>query len=225
MRTFSWYPTGELDEYGDPIITDDNCYYHWKDGHEYYSPANMGNFKSRLWEDYDNFTEVWSEMGADFEKQVEDHLMLIFNVDYRTTPNDAAWRERVMQTMNVYRGNKREFWMDEYLKEMQANKAVVTCDRVSVDLSSLYYGGSGYLVRAYVSYKIDSAVAFSEKGESYLVYVNDLGPQHQNYKDAELGEWREGYFEVKVNIDEGWDRIVITAWPFDSVNQGKLVAE
>lgn len=227
MRTFSWYPTGELDEYGDPIITDDNCYYHWKDGDEYYSPANMGNFKSRLWEDYDNFTEVWSEMGADFEKQVEDHLMLIFNVDYRTTPNDAAWRERVMQTLNVHEEaeSARVSSMDKYLKAMKENKAVVTCDRVSADLSSLYYSEGNYLIRTYVHYKIDSAASFSEKGESYLVFVNELGANHQNYKNAKLGEWREGFFEVKLNIDEGWDRIVVTAWPFDSVNQGKLVAE
>ena len=224
MRLRSWFEDG-VDEYGDPNYVEDLVFNHWTDGVDYYSPATIHTWNYRLSGKDINFGELRDEKAAEWEKQVEEHLMLIFNADYRTTPNDSAWANKVLQGLYNYGtkdGDYAKERMGVYLKDMKENKTIVVCDRVSADVSTMYTDGGSKFIRVYVHYKIESALNFNEYGVSPIIYQNS-SHWSQTYRDVTFGQWRDGYIDVEVMTTA--DRIVDLVTPADGYLKERLVAE
>ena len=224
MRQYSSFEDG-VDEYGDPNYVEDLVFNRWTDGVDYYSPATIHTWNYKLSGKAINFGELRDEKAAEWEKQVEEHLMLIFNADYRTTPNDSAWANKVLQGLYNYGtkdGDYAKERMEVYLKDMKENKTIVVCDQVSADCSTMYTDGSRKYIRVYVHYKIESALNFNEYGVSPIIYQN-YSRWSQTYRDVTFGQWRDGYIDVEVMTTA--DRIVDLVAPADGYLKERLVAE
>ncbi len=152
------------------------------------------------------------------ESAVEEYLMKAFNVDYRTTPNDAEWKNYMLEMCRGLDTNHpneivdfdRDY-IDSYLRIMKNNHTVIECDMVRAEASTLHdYYGDVY-IRCYVHYRVksyDSAEPVWVEEENMIGDVDPLlcNLTPMNYPmvrllDLEEGEWREGYFDIRINGD------------------------
>lgn len=146
---------------------------------------------------------IWAE-------QIEKHLNSIFNVDYRTIKKDKDWYQTVLETSADFdygdiTRKRLEDSINNYIYLMIRNETIIESDKIAFDMSTLY-DDSGYYVRFYVHFRINSAVeveqmkAVDELGNSALFYCQNKWPDLKNVK---LGEWRDGYFDVHVSSNKG----------------------
>lgn len=143
------------------------------------------------------------------ETEVESFLMKVFNVNYNTTPNDAAWKKYMLDMMNaqsVGSGVKEfdEALVENYFRLMKENHTIVECDMVRAEASTIHEDAAGRYIRCYVHYRV---VSFDKTDAVYVKtpeLKGDVNPilfglstknliQLDNLKK---NEWRDGYFDV-----------------------------
>lgn len=152
------------------------------------------------------------------EKAVEEYLMKTFNVDYHTTPKDAAWKNYMLEmSRGMTMGYENEIdpfsreYIDSYLDVMKKNHTVIECDMVRAEASTLheFYGDS--FIRCYVHYRVksfDSAepvwIESPEMNGPVNPLLCNLAPEYYpmvQLLDLKEGEWRDGYFDIRINED------------------------
>ncbi len=188
----------------------------WKDGCGIYATPVMyrklhGPYDSVSYRDrHEVFASVENEKKL--ETYVEEYLMKAFNVDYRTTPNDAEWKEYMYNVQSLDKSDEAkaeycEIFLSSYLNLMKENKTIIECDKVYAEASTISMGMNGTTIRCYVHYRIKSFK--STKSERVNVpgkftgYVNPLlfnasgtNLEHVYLEDVNEGEWRTGYFDI-----------------------------
>lgn len=162
--------------------------------------------------------KVWAE-------KAKEYLVASFNIDYRTIEKDQDWYNTVLsldcEYQNKYSQDNTEKYISKYIKAVVDNETIIECDKVAVDISTLYYH-LGFKLRCYVHYRVISAKDTSSKARiSPLAYTKFSYPDYENIV---LGEWRDGYFDLDVDPSDGkfnMDQLVIS----DYWNKNKVVAE
>ena len=157
-------------------------------------PVQMKTWKYKNWnkewpliEETDKYLYDWSAMA-------EKYLNYLFNVDYRTVDDD--W---VNGLSSVYVKSNIDYVDDiktYYLPKMKKNKVIVESSIIAVEPSTLYYG-RGYILRAYVKYRISASdISISDQGK--LVYAT-----YPFFKNLKNGEWREGIYDIRFDTNDG----------------------
>ena len=148
------------------------------------------------------------------EASVEEYVRKAFNVDYRTTPKDTAWKTYMRDLM---RGQSIGYGVDEfddalieqYIRLIQENHTIIECDVVRAEASTIYEDFTDHYIRCYVHYRIVSA----DSTESVKVKVPGLNGKVNpvlmtldaddvvKLTNVKLGEWRDGYYDIRISGD------------------------
>jgi len=164
------------------------------------SPKEMRTDRERVFEL--TFKEYIERYGEQYVNIVEAYLQRVFQVDYRNTPKDAAWKQFILQNnANVnsgqgYRGEAyTQFKLEAYLQSIVENQTIIECDLAASDDSLFYCDGGDWYLRCYVHYRILSAKSVKpvKAGYSRMVFSQEWGG---SYLNVVLGEWRDGYLDV-----------------------------
>jgi len=164
------------------------------------SPKEMRTDRERVFEL--TFKEYIERYGEQYVNIVEAYLQSVFQVDYRNTPKDAAWKQYILQNnANVnsgqgYRGEAyTQFKLEAYLQSIVENQTIIECDLAASDDSLFYCDGGDWYLRCYVHYRILSAKSVKpvKAGYSRMVFSQEWGG---SYLNVALGEWRDGYLDV-----------------------------
>lgn len=138
---------------------------------------------------------VWVE-------KVKDYLMAAFNINYKTIENDQKWYNTIL-TLDEEYGNEygqkiTEDRIKEYIELVIENRTIIECDKIAVDVSTLYIDSTfGLMLRCYVHYRVLSANdTISSVRVSPLAFTKYTYPDYDNIK---LGEWRNGFFDISVS--------------------------
>lgn len=160
--------------------------------------------------------------GEDATEFVEEYLMTLFNVDYRTTP-DGEWADYIMNNWSVlhtsgYPDAEERYWkmMNEYLEAMEENKSILECSDIDCDLSSFSKTRGGYTVVCRVRYRIVSAEDLENEkyfvgidGNNYCCLDNLVFKGFDKSRNTfvpgshEIGEWKEIFMNVEFSTFEG----------------------
>lgn len=142
-------------------------------------------------------TETVLALGLDkWVENAKKYLTYAFNIDYRTIKKDKDWYNTIL-SLDCENGlesqSSTENFIKQYIKAVVDNKTIIECDKVAVDKSTLY-AESGFYIRCYVHYRVIS----SKNTSSYsaLAYTKGL---YTDYDKIKLGEWRDGYFDLKLD--------------------------
>lgn len=207
---------------------EDRAFDYTVDGVDYNSPATMGSHYYTVYGEKIYIEDLMRERRYSWEEQVENHLMLILNANYKTTPKDTEWQEKVLKSLwtygTSYEENAEED-MKEYLKLMKEHKIEVECDRVVADCSTMYYDHRGTYIRAYVHFRVNSAVfddSGFQQGPVAFIYNNPMAIV-QDYTGVKLGEWQDTYVEVRVNWLSKRDVNISNAEIHLSINKEELI--
>ena len=145
------------------------------------------------------------------EKAVEEYLYKTFNVDYRTTPTDTAWRTYMRdmlrdQAMGSGVDKAHDAMVDNYLRLMKENRTVIECDFVRAEASTMFDSIDGNYIRCYVHYRVvsfDSTKKVMVSVDGLKGYINPLLFTLSTEKttlvdlcNLKAGEWRDGYFDI-----------------------------
>lgn len=168
------------------------------------APKDMRNSSKKL----GNLTyeEILAKYGDDYLKNVKEYLQRLFSVDYRTTPDDRAWFQYILEhgSQKTVRGgmNGRDFLrsqLEQYLKDMKENETKVECMLIATDSSMFYEASQNWYLRVYVKYRIVSAKTTQPPG----IYRNNIifsETMSADFDQVILGEWRDGFFDVQLGV-------------------------
>ncbi|MBE5960897.1 MAG: hypothetical protein E7256_05855 [Lachnospiraceae bacterium] len=178
----------------------------WVNLVNYAAPKDFVNFggEKKIWSIYLGprrllTSQQYYDLAAEkWEKNVEKHLELIFNVDYRNIKKDKVWYKQLLDT-DIYYGEEESdtiFRLDNYIKKAIENETIVECRKVGVDKSSVYIEAGGQIyIRAYVEYRIVSSKSLERLITSPIIFTQYSYP---NFLNVKLGEWRKCYLDVEV---------------------------
>ncbi len=173
----------------------------YKDGIDYAFPATVKSYNNKSYRfikpdgTKTNLEGMIDYNWSTWEKNLNEYLWNVFNVDYRTIDKNKKWYDAVTKTSTYHESNK--VYMDNYIKEYislaKENKTIIECDKIAFDKSGIYEGSHGTLIRVYVHYKIKSSLNNDQVLLSPLAFTFGRYP---NYNNVKLDEWRNGYFDV-----------------------------
>ncbi len=173
----------------------------YKNIEEYAAPVDIDKIK-----DFNNFKTVKEEYLDDWVGKVKTYMECVFNVDYRTI--DDNWINKILSADYTYSNDfykaDTEKEIRHYITDMKKNKTVVESSKIAVDGSSLYYFDGSYILRVYVKYRIvSSEIKYGADADELIFdnpYGNILYSRHPlvNLNKFNLGQWREGYFDVEL---------------------------
>lgn len=174
---------------------------------DYAAPIDFTKFNNgaMTWYNYNSRYKITSlallDLCADkWQKNAEQYLNLVFNVDYRTLADDKDWYQGVLETDWQYDGKiiNRER-MDKYISAAVKNKTIVESSLIGVDRSSIYTSSSAIYIRAYVRYRIISCDDTDRVSLSPIIYTAYPYP---NIDNIELGKWRDCYVDIAVMANQ-----------------------
>jgi len=176
---------------------------------ELHGPNGTSPYQYRIFEDV--------EYQSELEAFVEEYLMKTFNVDYRTTPTDTAWRSFMLGIldgliMSSDADNVEKALVDNYLDLMKKNHTKIECDKVYAEASTIYYTKGVHYIRCYVHYRVVSCDSTELvwidtehlKGDMspLLFNLSTMNGSEVDLHDLKVGEWRTGYFDIGISRDE-----------------------
>ena len=164
----------------------------------YASPAKVKYKTSKR--DYFDIQEALRLYKDEWIRKVEENLATRLNVDYRTIDKDNTWLETLRNTYFVFgnpESDKREIDnIKKYIKAVKKNKVIIKSEVIAVEPSTLYYE-SRYYVRAYVKFKVVSAMDMSKPEE---LFYGEFG----NKKELKKRISFEAVFDIGVSTSNGW---------------------
>lgn len=173
----------------------------YKDGIDYAYPATIEKYNNKSYRvilpdgTKANLAEIIDYCWSTWEKNLNEYLWNVFNVDYRTLEKNKKWHDAVTKTSRYDENNK--VYLDNYIKEYislaKGNKTIIECDKIAFDKSGIYEDTHGTYIRIYVHYKIKSSLNNDQVLLSPLAFTFNRYP---NYRNVKLNEWRNGYFDV-----------------------------
>ena len=134
-----------------------------------------------------------------WENNVTKYLYNVFNVDYRTLEKNKNWYDAVTTTGapyddKVYINN----YVKKYINAAKRNKTIIECDKIAFDRSGIYEDLYGTYLRVYVHYRINSSLIDEQVLISPLAFTFET---YSDYSNVRLGEWRNGYYDVRLGDD------------------------
>lgn len=134
-----------------------------------------------------------------WENNVMKYLYNVFNVDYRTLEKNKNWYDAVTTTGapyddKVYINN----YVKKYINAAKRNKTIIECDKIAFDRSGIYEDLYGTYLRVYVHYRINSSLIDEQVLISPLAFTFET---YSDYSNVRLGEWRNGYYDVRLGDD------------------------
>ncbi|ABX41231.1 S-layer homology domain-containing protein [Lachnoclostridium phytofermentans] len=184
----------------------------YKDGINFAYPATVKNYKkdqlmyTLLDGTKTNYEGMINDAWLTWEKNIEEYLWNVFNVDYRTIEKNKQWYNAVTMTSIYYKSNKTylDNYINEYISLAKKNKTIIECDKIAFDKSGIYKNSNGTYIRVYVHYKIKSSINNKQVLLSPLAFTFERYP---NFLNVKLYEWRNGYFDLVLlpdgSIDSG----------------------
>ena len=150
--------------------------------------------------------EILKKQGEEYVRLAKEYLRTLFNVNYRTTPNDENWKKKISENAAAVRSRGGldgigyfQSQLTQYLEDMKENKTVVECDRVATDTSMFYISQGNWYLRCYVHYRICSADTVSAPGirRNNVIFSENVSC---NFQNVSQGEWRDGYFDLLLGV-------------------------
>lgn len=178
----------------------------YKDGIDYAYPATIEKYNNKSYRvilpdgTEANLAEVIDYNWSTWEKNLNEYLWNVFNVDYRTLEKNKKWYDAVTKTSRYAETNK--VYLDNYIKEYislaKENKTIIECDKIAFDRSGIYESNSGTHIRVYIHYKIKSSISNKQVLLSPLAFTFERYP---NFRNVMINEWRNGYFDIVLFSD------------------------
>lgn len=172
---------------------------------QYASPKDTKSLNLYRWDITDTtIEEVYNSVINIWVEKVKKYVETVFNVDYRTLKKDTEWFNTVIKLDYQFGWKNQKNTEDrlkQYIDAAIKNKTIVESSLVAIDGSTLYHD-RGLHLRVYVKYCIHSALDTSQVRLSPIVFTNENYPHYDNVK---LGEWRNGYFDVSLNMNGNGD--------------------
>lgn len=194
----------------------------YKDGIDFAYPATVKSYKKDqlIYTLPDGMKTNYEGMINDtwliWEKNIEEYLWNVFNVDYRNLEKNKQWYNAVTKTSIYYENNKTylDNYINEYISLAKKNKTIIECDKIAFDKSGIYKNSNGTYIRVYVHYKIKSSISNKQVLLSPLAFTFERYP---NFLNVKLYEWRNGYFDIVLLADGSIDSGIFNDY-FHDVN-------